>query len=279
MVAHRAGVPEQDPAVVVEPGARPRVVVVDLDDLDHRPAGTGRRGAGARRGRASDDRGQDHRDRDHEHDADERRDRVVGPCRVHADGFDGSVLNFLKRSRRPAPFSPPPRDRQGELHAHPPPPHRARARRARGRPGRRVRGDDARRDHRPERGGRGRHDLRSELASRRSWSTRPSPRRARPSRRPSRPSRAGRSASARPARTAPRSSSRGSRRSRTGGTGPCTRRRGSTSRPSAGPSTATGSGRSSDRTSRPSSITLTFPDGHQERFDGQTGLPAVTHRA
>ena len=29
----------------------------------------------------------------------------------------------------------------------------------------------------------------------------------------------------------------------------------------------------------PSSVTLTFPDGYQERFDGQTGLPAVTHRA
>lgn len=29
----------------------------------------------------------------------------------------------------------------------------------------------------------------------------------------------------------------------------------------------------------PDSITLTFPDGYQERFDGRTGLPAVTHRA
>ncbi len=29
----------------------------------------------------------------------------------------------------------------------------------------------------------------------------------------------------------------------------------------------------------PDSITLTFPDGYQERFDGLTGLPAVTHRA
>ncbi|MEN6517733.1 MAG: hypothetical protein ABFC38_06015 [Methanospirillum sp.] len=29
----------------------------------------------------------------------------------------------------------------------------------------------------------------------------------------------------------------------------------------------------------PDSITLTFPDGYRERFDGRTGLPAVTHRA
>ena len=29
----------------------------------------------------------------------------------------------------------------------------------------------------------------------------------------------------------------------------------------------------------PDSITLTFPDGYSERFDGGTGLPAVTHRA
>jgi len=29
----------------------------------------------------------------------------------------------------------------------------------------------------------------------------------------------------------------------------------------------------------PDAITLTFPDGYQERFDGQAGLPAVTHRA
>ena len=29
----------------------------------------------------------------------------------------------------------------------------------------------------------------------------------------------------------------------------------------------------------PDSITLTFPDGYQERFDGLTGLPAVTHHA
>ncbi len=29
----------------------------------------------------------------------------------------------------------------------------------------------------------------------------------------------------------------------------------------------------------PAVTTLTFPDGHQEQFDGRTGLPAVTHRA
>ena len=29
----------------------------------------------------------------------------------------------------------------------------------------------------------------------------------------------------------------------------------------------------------PDSITLTFPDGYRERFDGRSGLPAVTHRA
>ncbi|MEN6342160.1 MAG: hypothetical protein ABFC89_06320 [Methanospirillum sp.] len=29
----------------------------------------------------------------------------------------------------------------------------------------------------------------------------------------------------------------------------------------------------------PDAITLTFPDGYRERFDGRAGLPAVTHRA
>lgn len=29
----------------------------------------------------------------------------------------------------------------------------------------------------------------------------------------------------------------------------------------------------------PDTITLTFPDGYREQFDGRTGLPAVTHRA